>query len=101
VARIGGDEFVVVLEDVIRPGEAAKIASKIVERLGHPFEVLGHTCTIGASVGIALYPDDGSELDEVFKAADIAMYKVKNSGRNGYALYGEMAEQNAGDADEA
>lgn len=92
VARIGGDEFVVVLEDVIRPTEAAKIASKIVEKLSHPFDVLGHACSISASVGIALYPDDGAELDEVFKAADIAMYKVKNSGRNGYALYGDTPD---------
>ena len=93
VARVGGDEFIVVLEDVIRPSEAAKIAAKIVERLSQPFNVLSHSCTIGASVGIALYPDDGVDLDEVFKAADIAMYQVKNTGRNGYCLYGDTRDR--------
>ena len=90
VARIGGDEFAIVLEEMVRPTEAAKVAGKIVSYLASPIEVLGHTCMIGASVGVALYPDDGSDLDEVIKAADLAMYRVKSSGRNGFRMYSDM-----------
>ena len=75
---------------MVRPTEAAKVAGKIVSYLASPIEVLGHTCMIGASVGVALYPDDGSDLDEVIKAADLAMYRVKSSGRNGFRMYSDM-----------
>jgi diguanylate cyclase (GGDEF)-like protein/PAS domain S-box-containing protein len=92
VARLGGDEFAVILEEVARPAEAAKVAAKIVNLLAAPIEALGQVCNIGASVGVALYPDDGADLDEVVKAADLAMYRVKNAGRNGYRMYSELTD---------
>ena len=90
VARIGGDEFAVILEEVTRPIEAAKVAAKIVSHLAVPINALEHSCQIGASVGVALFPDDGADLDEVVKAADLAMYRVKNAGRNGFRMYSDL-----------
>ena len=89
VARVGGDEFVVVVEEVSRSAEAARVAGKIIEALGRTFEVKGTACTLGASVGVAVFPDDGYTLDDVCKAADVAMYRVKHSGRNGYCFYSQ------------
>ena len=92
VARIGGDEFAVIAEDISRPAEAAKIAAKIVSHLSTPIVAQGQTCLIGASVGVALFPDDGLDLDEVVKAADLAMYRVKKAGRNGYQMYSSLPD---------
>lgn len=89
VSRVGGDEFVVVIEQITRPVEAAMVARKILEKLGRPIDYQGHACEIGASIGIAVHPFDGSGMDEICKAADIAMYRVKNSGRNGFCFFSE------------
>jgi len=98
VARVGGDEFVVVTEEIMRPSEAGMVARKIVETLSRPIEVDGHACSVGASVGIAVFPDDGYTMEEVSKAADTAMYRVKHSGRNGYCFY--AAGENSAKADD-
>ncbi|CUW41032.1 putative diguanylate cyclase [Magnetospirillum sp. XM-1] len=89
VSRVGGDEFVVVVEEIGRPGEAAMVARKIIETLGSPIFYNEHACQVGASIGIAVFPDDGNTMDEVSKAADVAMYRVKHSGRNGYCFYSD------------
>ncbi|MDA8232146.1 MAG: sensor domain-containing diguanylate cyclase [Magnetospirillum sp.] len=99
VARVGGDEFVVVTEEMQRPAEAALVARKIVDSLSRPFPVFGAECTIGASIGIALFPDDGYTVEDVSKAADVAMYRVKHSGRNGYCFFA-MAADHPEDIDE-
>lgn len=87
VARVGGDEFVVVVEEIQRPAEAATVARKIVEQLGRPVDYEGNACQIGASIGVAVFPDDGNSMEEVCKAADVAMYRVKHAGRNGYCFF--------------
>jgi len=87
VARVGGDEFVVVTEEITRQPEAALVARKIIDALARPITVGEANCTVGASIGIAVFPDDGYTMEEVCKAADIAMYRVKHSGRNGYCFY--------------
>lgn len=87
VARVGGDEFVVLVEEIARPGEAALVARKIVESLSRLFDYEGHPCQIGASIGVAVFPDDGDSMEEVCKAADIAMYRVKHAGRNGFCFF--------------
>ncbi|HLO75798.1 MAG TPA: diguanylate cyclase [Magnetospirillum sp.] len=87
VARVGGDEFVVVVEEIQRPAEAATVARKIVETLSKPVAYDGHSCQVGASVGVAVFPDDGNSMEEVCKAADIAMYRVKHAGRNGFCFF--------------
>jgi diguanylate cyclase (GGDEF)-like protein/PAS domain S-box-containing protein len=89
VARIGGDEFVIVVEEIARPGEAAMVARKILDVLAPPIVHQGHCCQVGASIGIAVYPLDGTNMEDVCKAADIAMYRVKNTGRNGFCFYSE------------
>jgi len=92
VSRVGGDEFVVVIEQISRPVEAAMVARKILDKLTRPIEYQGHPCQIGASIGIALHPFDGSEMEEICKAADVAMYRVKNSGRNGFCFFSDTGD---------
>lgn len=87
VARVGGDEFVVVVEEIQRPAEAALVARKIVDSLARPFDYQGHACQIGASIGVAVFPDDGNSMEDVCKAADVAMYRVKHAGRNGFCFF--------------
>lgn len=86
VARLGGDEFAVLLPDVHKPEDAAQVAEKIVEQLSRQFELGEDRAEIGASVGVSIAPDHGSNLAALTKAADAAMYRVKARGRNGYAL---------------
>lgn len=85
VARIGGDEFLVLAEK-LTPELALAIAKRIVERAGVPFDMPEGLATIGASVGIALYPAHGASLEALMKAADAAMYQVKRSTKGAVAL---------------
>jgi diguanylate cyclase (GGDEF)-like protein/PAS domain S-box-containing protein len=87
LARQGGDEFTLLLPDLREKKDAAKIADEIVQTLSAPF-VLGETQVhISASVGIAVCPDDGDTADQLICHADIAMYKIKAVGKNGYRFY--------------
>jgi len=87
VARISGDEFALVLADLSRQDDAALVAQKIVERLAAPFHVAGHEVLVTASVGIASYPADGHDAESLLGAADAAMYRAKQSGRNTYQFF--------------
>ncbi len=89
VARIGGDEFTVILPGVKSPREAASAARKLIQALSRRFEIDGHTIYTGASVGIAIYPDDGVRGPELLKMADTAMYRAKSAGRSRFAFYEE------------
>jgi diguanylate cyclase (GGDEF)-like protein/PAS domain S-box-containing protein len=86
VARRGGDEFVVVLPNVVRGEDAARMAHKILLAVGRPFEVGAHRIHLTASIGIALYPMDGVEPETLLKNADNALYLAKDRGRNRYQL---------------
>ena len=86
VARVGGDEFIIVLTQIGKKEAAAMIAEKIIETLAAPIIFDGHNVNIGASIGIALYPDHGEIPDELIKRADEAMYMVKRKGKNNYML---------------
>lgn len=79
--RLGGDEFVVLIEHVDKPEEMKNLATKIVEAISEDIPVDDMQCRVGASVGIALYPQNGSDIDALIKSADKAMYKVKNTGK--------------------
>ncbi len=87
VCRIGGDEFLVIETQFRNQKRKKHRAEKIVEALSKPFNIQGHSIDIGASVGIAEYPKDGQQLEELMNAADNAMYRVKHEGRNGVAVY--------------
>lgn len=85
-ARIGGDEFVVLLRNVHHADNALVVAEKIRAKLGAPFTIEGHTFSISASIGIALYPDHGADAIELARNADAAMYRAKEGGRNSVVL---------------
>jgi diguanylate cyclase (GGDEF)-like protein/PAS domain S-box-containing protein len=87
MARFGGDEFVVLLSEVEGPEGAAAAARKILDELKASFAIAGETVTIGASIGIALSPEDGITAEEILQHADIAMYHVKWGGKNSYRFY--------------
>jgi len=85
-ARFGGDEFVVLLTDLDSKDAAAKIAQKILDDLGQPMVFIDISAQVGASIGIAFYPDDADSAEGVLKRADDAMYAVKGSGKNAFVM---------------
>ena len=87
VSRHGGDEFLVLLSEVDQPEDAGLIAEKIVSSIGEPHQVAGHELALTASVGIALYPEDGQDAQSLIMRADTAMYHAKNTGRNRVGFY--------------
>jgi diguanylate cyclase (GGDEF)-like protein len=90
VSRSGGDEFILVMPEIALPFDAAVVAQKIIDALNEPILIGTHHLHIGVSIGIAIYPVDGSDdMLELMKKADTAMYAAKESGRNNYRFYGE------------
>jgi diguanylate cyclase (GGDEF)-like protein len=87
IARIGGDEFILLLTEINQPEDAARVAQRIIDGLNRPFVLDGNEVVVTASIGIALFPDDGEDMDTLLKNADIAMYHAKEQGRNGYQFY--------------
>jgi diguanylate cyclase (GGDEF)-like protein len=87
VARLAGDEFTVLLTQLAQPDEAEVVATKIVSSLGLPFDVSGHAIPSGASIGIALFPDDADTSVELVRRADVAMYAAKNHGKSTFRFY--------------
>lgn len=88
VGRVGGDEFAIILTDLGEGHFAEKVASKITGALERAFIIQGAGIYLSASVGIAIYPLDGTSSAELFENADAAMYEVKRNGRRGYRLFG-------------
>ena len=86
VARLGGDEFMLLLSELQSPGAAARIAAKIVKQVAEPMMILGKEVSVGASVGVSIFPQDGTTAQELIKRADTAMYSVKASGRNHFEV---------------
>ena len=94
LARIGGDEFVAVLQNVDSEETAIAVAERIRAELTRPVEHMGHEFVVTSSIGVSLYPDDGDDLDTLLKNADVAMYEAKNAGRNAVRFYsGTMSLQ--------
>lgn len=93
VARIGGDEFVVVLERCQLPTDAASVAQKIIDQLAEPYRFESLELHTTPSIGIGIYPDDGGDIETLMKNADAAMYHAKSLGRNNYQFYAQ--EMNA------
>jgi len=87
VARVGGDEFVVVLSEIKQAQDAAVVGSKILRELSKPFGIAQHELDISCSIGISVYPNDGNDVKTLKANADLAMYHVKKTGRNNYQLF--------------
>jgi diguanylate cyclase (GGDEF)-like protein/PAS domain S-box-containing protein len=82
LSRIGGDEFTIILSDIMQLSDIDKVTKNILSKLSLPFQLGLEKCFISASIGVAVYPDDGVVIDELFKNADLAMYQAKAEGRN-------------------
>lgn len=92
VARLGGDEFAIVLNGIENSADAMSVAEKVIRNLSEPMMLRGGCeCGIGVSIGIAIYPENGAEIDRLMSAADSAMYESKVAGKNTYTLSGIQA----------
>jgi diguanylate cyclase (GGDEF)-like protein len=90
VGRMGGDEFTVLLRDLGKPQNALRVAEKILAALSFPFRIASEDLAVSASIGIAVFPDNGRNLDRLLAAADAAMYQVKHHGKQGHRLSSEL-----------
>jgi diguanylate cyclase (GGDEF)-like protein len=95
VARLGGDEFTVIIPGLARPQDATKLARRILSSLAHPIRVAGQEIFVNASIGIAIYPDDGEDLETLLMHADTAMYKAKEQGGSSYQAYSRAMNASA------
>ena len=94
VARFGGDEFVAILENLDCADSAAVVAKKVITKLTDSIPVPGgQHATVGASIGISVFPQDGATMDELARAADEAMYAVKEEGRNNFKFYKDLKDK--------
>jgi diguanylate cyclase (GGDEF)-like protein/PAS domain S-box-containing protein len=87
VARLGGDEFAIVQRAADQPADAMALASRVIGELGRPYEIEGNRVAIGASVGIAMAPQDGLDADLLLRNADLALYRAKLEGRGKYRFF--------------
>jgi diguanylate cyclase (GGDEF)-like protein/PAS domain S-box-containing protein len=87
LARLGGDEFTIQVTGIAQAADVAKVARRIMSVLAQPFDVAGQEIVITASAGIAVYPDDGRDVDALLKNADSAMYHAKNRGKDNYQFF--------------
>jgi diguanylate cyclase (GGDEF)-like protein/PAS domain S-box-containing protein len=86
ISRLGGDEFILMLPNSDEYA-ATHVAQKLLQAIEHPMRIESHQLSVTASIGIAMFPDDGTELETLLRNADVAMYKVKQENRNGYRFY--------------
>jgi len=89
VARLGGDEFVLLMEDLDKASHCASLAEQLIAEIRLPMQLCGHSVEIGASMGMAFFPEDGDDPLELMKRADMAMYAAKAAGRNTYRFFQE------------
>lgn len=87
VSRLGGDEFIILLPEIRQCEDTITVAKRIMEDMTHPFSLEGHELFISASLGIAIYPIDGNDVDTLLKNADTAMYHAKALGKNNFQFY--------------
>ena len=95
VARLGGDEFAVILEGVSEAKEVLPVIERIVDSLREVTTVDGHEVNTSTSIGIAMYPENGNNLSELLRAADLAMYQAKSSGRGCYQFFADAMQEEA------
>jgi diguanylate cyclase (GGDEF)-like protein len=97
VARVGGDEFIIVLNVIQTDEDAALAANKIIMALSEPFDINGQRCHVGGSIGISLFPDNSKDPETLIKQADNAMYLAKQSGKNTYKFYRDVLRKQSGE----
>ena len=90
VGRLGGDEFIALLPEVADEADADRVSWRILEAMREPIFVAGQECFVTASVGVAMFPRDGQSVVDLMRNSDVAMYSVKNAGRNASAIYSPM-----------
>ncbi|RMF42743.1 MAG: diguanylate cyclase [Deltaproteobacteria bacterium] len=93
LARLGGDEFVVLFTEISQPEGTVAALKRLLHAFEEPFEVEGQAVNVSASLGVAFYPRDGKSIDDLLKAADIAMYQAKAEGRNCYRLFSDRVDE--------
>ncbi len=89
VARIGGDEFNILIPELQQRDEAGVVAQKIIEAFSHPIHIDGHEITVSFSIGISIFPDDAESAEALIKNSDMAMYHVKGRGKNSYEYFSD------------
>ena len=87
LARLGGDEFAIIQSGLTTPNDSASFAQRLIDSISAPYEVDGHTLVVGVSVGIAVAPEDGEQYEDLFKAADMALYRAKAEGRGAWRWF--------------
>ena len=90
ISRQGGDEFIILLNEVRDSDAVARVADKIQQRMNRPFAIGGHTLITSFSIGVAIFPDDGEDFDILLQKADTAMYHAKEAGRNSHRFFTEQ-----------
>lgn len=95
VARIGGDEFVVLLSNINRAEDAARVAERIGQSVSEPYTISGIDVAVTTTIGISVYPADGGDAETLMKHADVAMYHAKENGRNGFQFYSRSIHDQA------
>ncbi|TVO72255.1 diguanylate cyclase domain-containing protein [Sedimenticola selenatireducens] len=88
LARVGGDEFTLLLREMTLPADASLIASKLIKAINKPIQINNHLCHVGASIGISLFPQSAENAHELLRLADNAMYNAKTSGKNAFKIIG-------------
>jgi len=91
LARVGGDEFIAILDDVRDNKSLETIGHKLISTIGESFNIKNHICHIGVSIGISVYPQDGKDIETLIGCADQAMYKIKSSGKNNLYFYKDIS----------
>ncbi len=95
VARMGGDEFTMIIQEVTDDRIPVEVANRVLNRISEEFVILGNELYLGASIGITIYPLDGEDCETLTKNADLAMYKAKGTGKNNYAFFTPDMHQSA------
>ncbi len=93
VSRLGGDEFTIILEGIRDDSYTSIVAQKLIDIISQPLKLKDKTVYVGVSIGISIYPDDGKNMEELIKNADMAMYKAKESGKNNFQYFTEDMNQ--------